>query len=261
MLRHQDFIEPAFHEFEIRYNDFKMCADFKTVELPDPKLEELLGGYDIKCKKSGKYRNFDRTICVVSDTHNDIERLMLLVRLCNRYQIRLMIHCGDLVDHEILSKVYQKYKGLYILTMGNHDRNYKRKRFFQSYFKYNHSKKVMVCPYEAHIKVFDEGRVSYTNNVGNDGRFLSQTAPHLYFRVYHGDNYNHLFKIINDHNNYDVFIYGHTHQPDYRVVNNNKVILNPASFTFNQPRNGTVGFMILGINDKKLEDIIKISLV
>ena len=54
MLRHQDFIEPAFHEFEIRYNDFKMCADFKTVELPDPKLEELLGGYDIKCKKSGK---------------------------------------------------------------------------------------------------------------------------------------------------------------------------------------------------------------
>ena len=260
MLRQQEnFIEPTFHEFELKYNDFKMTADFKTVELPDPKLEELLGGYDTKVKKNGKYRNFDRTICVVSDTHNDIERLLLLVRLCNRYQIRLMIHCGDLVDHEMISKIYQKYKGLYVLTMGNHDRNYRRKRFFQSYFKYNHSKKVMVCPYEAHIKVFDEGRVSYTNNVGNDERFLSQTAPHLYFRVYHGDNYNHLFKIINEHSNYDVFIYGHTHQPDYRVLpyDRPKIILNPSSFSINDQ----MSFMILGINDKKLSDIVKVSLV
>jgi putative phosphoesterase len=257
MLRQQEnFIEPAFHEFDIRYNDFKMAADFKTVELPDPKLEELLGGYDIKVKKHGKYRNFDRTICVVSDTHNDIERLMLLVRLCNRYQIRLMIHCGDLVDHEIISKIFQKYKGLYILTMGNHDRNYRRKRFFQNYFRYNHSKKVMVCPYEAHIKVFDEGRVLYTNNVSNDARFISQTAPHIYFRVYHGDNYNHLFNIINNHNNYNVFIYGHTHQPDYRVINN-KVILNPSSFC----KSDQMSFMILGINDKKLTDVVKINLM
>jgi putative phosphoesterase len=255
MLRQPEFAEPTFHEFELKYNDFKMTADFKTVELPDPKLEELLGGYDTKVKKKGHYRNFDRTICVVSDTHNDIERLMLLVRLCNRYQIRLMIHCGDLVDHEIISRIFNKYRGLYILTMGNHDRNYKRKRFFQNYFKYNHSKKVMVCPYEAHIKVFDEGKVSYTNNVGHDERFATQTAPHLYFRVYHGDNYNHLFNIINNHRNYDVFIYGHTHQPDYRVINN-KVILNPSSFC----KSDQMGFMILGVNDKKLTDVVKISL-
>jgi putative phosphoesterase len=260
----QEFVEPAFYEFDLKYNDFKLAADFKTVELPESRLEELIGGYDIKSKdKSGKkYRNFDRTICVVSDTHNDIERLMLLVRFCNRYQIRLMIHCGDLVDHEILGKIHSRYKGLYIFTMGNHDRTFKRKRFFQNYFKYNHSRKIMTCPYEAHLKVFDEGRVSYTNNVGSDERFRSQTAPHLYFRVYHGDNYAHLFKIINEHSNYDVFIYGHTHQPDYRVLNYGpkpKIILNPSSFSFNM-QDDKMGFMILGVNDKKLSDVIKVTL-
>lgn len=257
-------MEPKFHEFGLKYNDFKSVADFKLMELPDPQLEQLLGGYDSRKNKQlyhKKYRNFDRIICVISDTHNDIERLMLLIRLCNRYQIRLMIHCGDLVNYEILGKIYEKYKGLYILTMGNHDRNYRRKRFFKHYFKYNHTRKIMVCPYEAHIKVFDEGKISYTNNIGHDERFLSQTDPHLYFRVYHGDNYTQLFKIISDHNNYNVFIYGHTHQPDYRVINN-KIILNPAAFTYNM-RDGKddgISFMILGVNDKKLTDIVKINL-
>ena len=134
-------------------------------------------------------------IGVVSDTHNNLKNIDIIISLFNKEEIELVVHTGDITNANSLEK-FSKLKCKLLGVYGNNDRD--EKGLKDVAFKYN---------------------------------FLFQEPPNLInlcdrnIAIFHEPDFIDDFLLKN--NSTDVVIHGHTHR--YRQeVKNDTLFFNPG---------------------------------
>ena len=134
-------------------------------------------------------------IGIISDTHDNIFNIKKVVNILKQEKVELVLHAGDFVAPLTLPL----YKGLpFVGVFGNNDGD-----------------------------TFRLLGNAAKNNLLMAGQVWEQVVDDLEMVMYHGTE-----KILTDaliaSQKYDVVIYGHTHQPDIRVVGKT-LIVNPGT--------------------------------
>lgn len=138
-------------------------------------------------------------IGVISDTHDDINNVKKAIKIFNEYNVDYVIHAGDYV-----------FPGI-VLEFGNLNKNIK----FLGVLGNNDGEKI--------------GLANNFQRIGGNIKwdFGEITLDDLSMGIYHGTNTELTNSLILG-NRFDVFIYGHTHKKDNRVIGKTQ-LLNPGS--------------------------------
>ncbi len=151
-------------------------------------------------------------IGVVSDTHNNLKNIDIVISLFNQEKVELVVHTGDITNANSLEK-FSKLKCKLLGVYGNNDRN------------------------EKGLK-----DVAFKNN------FLFQEPPNLinlYNRniaIFHEPDLIDDFLLKN--NSIDIVIHGHTHR--YRQeVKNETLFFNPGESAGMQKGSNAIGLVNL----------------
>lgn len=140
-------------------------------------------------------------IGVMSDTHDNIPLTEKAIEKLNELNVDLVIHCGDIISPFIMRRL-GKLKAKMIAVYGNNDGD-------------KDLLKDIALNYG-----FELHNPPYTLTV-NEKRIL----------VIHGfgakDETKRIVYSIAKSREYDIILYGHTHEKDYRVING-VIVLNPG---------------------------------
>ncbi len=60
-------------------------------------------------------------IAIVSDTHDNMANFNKVIEWLNKEKIRLMLHCGDICNQEIIDEALKSFKGEIKFVRGNGD--------------------------------------------------------------------------------------------------------------------------------------------
>ncbi len=159
-------------------------------------------------------------IGVVSDTHNNLKNIDIIISLFNKENIDLVIHTGDVTNANSLEK-FSRLKCKLIGVYGNNDRN--EKGLEEVAFKYNF--------------LFQEP----PNSINLCNRNIA---------IFHEPDIIDDFLLNND--DIDIVIHGHTHR--YRhEVENNTLFFNPGESAGMLAGNNAIG--IVDLNTLKAKRI------
>ena len=139
-------------------------------------------------------------IGIISDTHDQIEKIEKAVKLLNEKRVGLVIHCGDWVSPFSLLP-YKNLKCPIKGIFGNNDGD----RF-------------------RHVAIVKK----FNLNIVYEERFMKLTLDKRKCAVFHGD-YQEIVDALVGCGQYDTVFHGHTHIRVNKTVGNT-LSLNPGSF-------------------------------
>jgi uncharacterized protein len=134
-------------------------------------------------------------IGLISDTHDKIGHILRAVKVFQNRNVDIVLHAGDFVS----SIAIEAFAGVKLVgVLGNNDTDVR-------------------------------GLTLAFNKIHGDlnGEIFETLYDGLKFAVYHGTNIARKEGLINS-GKYDVFVYGHTHRRDNRIIGTTKVI-NPGT--------------------------------
>jgi putative phosphoesterase len=148
-------------------------------------------------KKIAKNKKIGEKIAIISDSHDNLEKVKKLTEFLNKENIKILIHCGDVSKVETIKEILNNFKGKIYLSFGNAEIN---KEEFLKLSKEN-----------KRLKVFNEfGEVKIKNKKIAFCHFYD-----LALKLAKSKKYNFVF-------------YGHTHKPWEEKIENTKLI-NPGN--------------------------------
>jgi hypothetical protein len=130
-------------------------------------------------------------IAIISDTHDNIETLKKTLNFIKKEKIKVVLHCGDVSDQNLLKEALSDYSGKIYLSKGNCDIG-----GFEKVPK---------------IKVFEEY-----------GEIKSGTKKIAFC------HFPKIAESLAASGKYDVVFYGHTHKP-WIVKTGNTILANPGN--------------------------------
>src|ERR671910_3654668 len=134
-------------------------------------------------------------IGIISDTHDYIRNIQRAVREFNDKHVEIVIHAGDFTCPTAI----ESFKGVKLVgVLGNNDKDI-------------------------------PGLTSAFNKIHGElrGEIFETVYDGMKFAIYHGTNIAKREQLMKS-DNYDVFIYGHTHRKDDRYIGTTRVI-NPGT--------------------------------
>ncbi|WP_421077751.1 MJ0936 family phosphodiesterase [Methanothermococcus sp. Ax23] len=160
-------------------------------------------------------------IGIISDTHDYLPNIKKAVDIFNNENVDIVVHCGDFVSLFVI-KEFERLNARVVATYGNNDgERTKLKEWLKE-----------------------------LNEENEIDEYLSFEADSLKFFVLHGTN-NELLDAIIKSKNYDVVIYGHTHERVFEEIDN-VLVINPGECCGYLSGIATIG--ILDTVSKKYEE-------
>ena len=160
-------------------------------------------------------------IGIMSDTHDYLPNIRKAIDIFNNENVDIVVHCGDFVSLFVI-KEFERLNARVVATYGNNDgERTKLKEWLKE-----------------------------LNEENEIDEYLSFEADSLKFFVLHGTN-NELLDAIIKSKNYDVVIYGHTHERVFEEIDN-VLVINPGECCGYLSGIATIG--ILDTVSKKYEE-------
>ena len=160
-------------------------------------------------------------IGIMSDTHDYLPNIRKAIDIFNSMDVDIVVHCGDFVSLFVI-KEFERLNARVVATYGNNDgERTKLKEWLKE-----------------------------LNEENEIDEYLSFEADSLKFFVLHGTN-NELLDAIIKSKNYDVVIYGHTHERVFEEIDN-VLVINPGECCGYLSGIATIG--ILDTVSKKYEE-------
>ncbi len=161
-------------------------------------------------------------ILIVSDSHDNDEKLSAAVSVGNEAGCEVMLHAGDLVSPPTLDN-FKDFKGKVYLVWGNNEGE----------------------------KVGFIAKVVQLNNTEMTGNVMEKEFGGLKFYMNH---YPDIVENASLTGKYDVCIYGHDHIYREEIISNGTLLLNPGEVHGN--KTGVSTCMIFDTKTKKVEKVI-----
>ncbi|MBP2172932.1 metallophosphoesterase [Methanococcus voltae] len=136
-------------------------------------------------------------IGLISDTHDYLPNIRKAIQVFNRFNVDLVVHCGDFVSLFVISEFKNLNSKLYA-TYGNNDGEKTRLK-------------------EWLLDINPENKIEDS---------LSFDVENLKFFVLHGQDAEILDSVIRS-KNYDVVLHGHTHEQKFEEVDG-VLVINPG---------------------------------
>ena len=153
-------------------------------------------------------------IGIISDTHDHQENVSTAVEIFNQHRVDYVLHAGDITTHFTVEMFGQLQTARLIAVFGNMDA---------------HRDKIKKMISTIGGEIHDD----YYEGIIDDKRvYMTHAGYHL--------------KDVIAGNNYDLVIYGHTHQQDIRS-HNSTLIINPGEAT--DRVTGSSNIVILDLNN------------
>ncbi|AEH07397.1 MJ0936 family phosphodiesterase [Methanothermococcus okinawensis] len=160
-------------------------------------------------------------IGIISDTHDYLPNIRKAVDIFNNKNVDIVVHCGDFVSLFVI-KEFERLNARIVATYGNNDGERTKLKEW--------------------LKELNE-----ENEIDD---YLSFEADSLKFFVLHGTN-NEILDAVIKSKNYDVVIYGHTHERLFKEIDN-VLVINPGECCGYLSGIATIG--ILDTVSKKYEE-------
>ena len=160
-------------------------------------------------------------IGIISDTHDYLPNIRKAVDIFNGENVDIVVHCGDFVSLFVI-KEFERLNARIVATYGNNDGERTKLKEW--------------------LKELNE-----ENEIDD---YLSFEADALKFFVMHGTN-NEILDAIIKSKDYDVVIYGHTHERAFKEVDS-VLVINPGECCGYLSGIATIG--ILDTVSKKYEE-------
>ncbi|MGC9031225.1 MAG: YfcE family phosphodiesterase [Minisyncoccia bacterium] len=140
-------------------------------------------------------------IAIISDTHDNLENIKKTLEIIKEEEIKIILHCGDVVHLETLNKILTEFNGRVYLAIGNVDKDFS---LFETIEKNKKTiqKKLKASEIYQRIKI-------------NNKKIAISHFPDIAFK-------------LAKENKYDFIFYGHLHKPLERKIGNTKII-NPGN--------------------------------
>ena len=136
---------------------------------------------------------------MLSDSHDDVENIRKAIHIFNREKVDFVIHCGDYIYPGIISEFQNLNKNIqFIGVLGNNDG-----------------------------EILGISRMFDKINGSLLGEFGQISIDKKIIGIYHGTN-EYLRNTIIESKKYDIFVYGHTHIKEKKIIDDT-LILNPGS--------------------------------
>ena len=160
-------------------------------------------------------------IGIISDTHDYLPNIRKAIDIFNSMNVDIVVHCGDFVSLFVI-KEFERLNARIVATYGNNDGERTKLKEW--------------------LKELNE-----ENEIDD---YLSFEADGLKFFVLHGTNGEILDAVVK-YGDYDVVIYGHTHERVFEEVDN-VLVINPGECCGYLTDVATIG--ILDTTSKKYEE-------
>lgn len=160
-------------------------------------------------------------IGIISDTHDYLPNIRKAIDIFNSIDVDIVVHCGDFVSLFVI-KEFERLNARIVATYGNNDGERTKLKEW--------------------LKELNE-----ENEIDD---YLSFEADGLKFFVLHGTNREILDAVVKC-GDYDVVIYGHTHERTFEEVDN-VLVINPGECCGYLTDVATIG--ILDTTSKKYEE-------
>ena len=132
-----------------------------------------------------------KRIGIISDTHDNVEKIDKAITYFNQMEMDLVIHAGDIISPFVAGK-FNSLKMDFLAIYGNNDGD---KMGLRNVLKY---------------KIFEEPHIFKISGIK--------------FIITHREK---MVEAILKSKDYDVIIYGHTHKPDIRI-DSETIVINPG---------------------------------
>ena len=160
-------------------------------------------------------------IGIISDTHDYLPNIRKAIDIFNGMNVDIVVHCGDFVSLFVI-KEFERLNARIVATYGNNDGERTKLKEW--------------------LKELNE-----ENEIDD---YLSFEADGLKFFVLHGTNGEILDAVVKC-GDYDVVIYGHTHERAFEEIDN-VLVINPGECCGYLTDVATIG--ILDTTSKKYEE-------
>jgi hypothetical protein len=161
-------------------------------------------------------------IGIISDTHDYLPNIKKAIDIFNDKNVDIVVHCGDFVSLFVI-KEFERLNARIVATYGNNDGE--------------------------RVKLKEWLKELNDDNEIDD--YLVFEADDLKFFVLHGTN-NEILDAIVKSKDYNVVIYGHTHERIFEEMNDGVLVINPGECCGYLTGIATIG--ILDTSSKKYEE-------
>ena len=179
-------------------------------------------------------------IAIISDTHDYLPHIDLMLLYCQQNSIDRIIHCGDICKASTLDYMVQRWDKPFDFVFGNGDLVRADMEECARFFSH-----VTCHGEEGYLNISVEGRLDIKNKQGKEG---SKSSVRIAFTHYP----QVAQELAYNNKHLDFVFYGHTHKP-WLGEKNNIMIANPGPLT------GMIydtSFAVLNISTKNLELIL-----